>query len=301
MTSQCYNKGVIKKRAEAQSKTGEVGKVGNIMKKTDSKAQDRIIVNGESVPVTKNTMMPVTRTEVRIDSLTSQTLAEITNDVRALQNVGKKATLLICGRVGFMVENWEELGQGVNKTALNYMADELGLSKQSTSAMNRVYKRFITDGATATLSIDGDWSYGQLMELLAMEDEEIEAYIETKELAPTMSAARIRGLVKDCKEARNSIPTTATEESKPESKPENQPESKPENQPESKPETEQERDAHIQYARDLETLHKKILRLIAQIGSVDGKMTKDGSDLDRAYVEMVKALGYYEMTSILGR
>lgn len=289
------------------------------MKKTDSKQQDRIIVNGESVPVTKNTMMPVTRTEVRIDSLTSQTLAEITNDVRALQNVGKKATLLICGRVGYMVDNWEELGQGINKTALNYMADELGLSKQSTSAMNRVYKRFITDGATATLSIDGDWSYGQLMELLAMEDEEIEAYIETKELSPSMSAARIRGLVKDCKEARNSIPTTATEESKPEnqpesksenqpeSKPENQPESKPENQPESKPEpesepeTEQERDAHIQYARDLENLHKKILRLIAQIGSVDGKMTKDGSDLDRAYVEMVKALGYYEMTSILGR
>ena len=291
------------------------------MKKTDSKAQDRIIVNGESVPVTKNTMMPVTRTEVRIDSLTSQTLAEITNDVRALQNVGKKATLLICGRVGFMVENWEELGQGVNKTALNYMADELGLSKQSTSAMNRVYKRFITDGATATLSIDGDWSYGQLMELLAMEDDEIEAYIETKELSPSMSAARIRGLAKDCKEARNSIPTTATEENQPESKSENQPESKPENQPESKsenqpesksenqpeskpeskPETEQERDAHIQYARDLENLHKKILRLIATVGSKDGKMTKDGSDLDRAYVEMVKALGYYEMTSILGR
>ena len=267
------------------------------MKKTDSKAQDRIIVNGESVPVTKNTMMPVTRTEVRIDSLTSQTLAEITNDVRALQNVGKKATLLICGRVGFMVENWEELGQGVNKTALNYMADELGLSKQSTSAMNRVYKRFITDGATATLSIDGDWSYGQLMELLAMEDDEIEAYIETKELSPSMSAARIRGLAKDCKEARNSIPTTATEENQPESKSENQPESKPE----SKPETEQERDAHIQYARDLENLHKKILRLIATVGSKDGKMTKDGSDLDRAYVEMVKALGYYEMTSILGR
>lgn len=255
------------------------------MKKTADKQQDRIIVNGESVPVTKNTMMPVSRTEVRIDSLTSQTLAEITNDVRALQNVGKKATLLICGRVGFMVENWDELGQGINKTALNYMADELGLSKQSTSAMNRVYKRFITDGATATLSIDGDWSYGQLMELMPMEDEEILTYIETKELSPSMSAARIRELAKDCKEARNSIPTTATEETK----------------QETQQETEQERDAHIQYARDLENLHKKILRLIATVGSKDGKMTKEGSDLDRAYVEMVKALGYYEMTSILGR
>lgn len=283
------------------------------MKKTDSKQQDRIIVNGESVPVTKNTMMQVTKTEVRIDSLTSQTLAEITNDVRALQNVGKKATLLICGRVGYMVENWDELGQGINKTALNYMADELGLSKQSTSAMNRVYKRFITDGATATLSIDGDWSYGQLMELMPMTYEEINAYIETKELSPSMSAARIRELVKDCKEARNSIPTTATED-KTEDKTVDKTENKTEDKTEDKTEeikpgdivkilnpTKEEQDAHIQYARDLETLHKKILRLIAQVGSADGKMTKEGTELDKAYVEMVKMLGYYDMTSILGK
>ncbi len=288
------------------------------MKKGSSKEQDRIIVNGESMPVRANMMMQVSRTEVRIDSLTSQTLADITNDVKALQAVGKKATLLIVGRVGYMVENWEELGQGINRTALNYMADELGLSKQSTSAMNRVFKRFISDGATGALTIDGDWSYGQLMELLPMTDEEIETYIETKELTDSMSAVRIRGLVKDCKDARNSIEVHATEE-KPEEKPQDKTEEKPQDRTEEKPQdkteetedikvgdivkivnpTEEEKTAHIEFANHLKELNATVLRLIAKVGSVDGKMTKEGTELDKAYVEIIKALGYYEMVSIL--
>ena len=42
-------------------------------------------------------------------------------------------------------------------------------------------------------------------------------------------------------------------------------------------------------------MHAKVLRLIAKVGSEDGKMTKDGTELDKAYIEMIKMLGYYEI------
>ena len=251
----------------------------------------------------KNTRSPLTnerpsqlmemKTSVRIDSLTSQSLGQLTGDIQALQAIGKKATLLICGRVGYMVESWESIKGDEKRTALNYIADVFGYSKQSTSAMNRVYKRFITDGSIATLSIDGSWSYGQLLEMLPLDDEELVTYIEMGDLNDGLSAAKIRELVKDVKAARNSIETTAKDESKPEEQ------SKPD---EIKvgdivrtPCSEEEAKAHLEYARMLRDMHAKVLRLIAKIGSEDGKMTKDGTELDKAYTEMVKTLGYYEI------
>ena len=230
------------------------------------------------------------QTSVRIDSLTSQSLAQITADTMALQAIGKTSTLLICGRVGFIVENWDSIKGDDKRTALNYVADTLGYSKQSTSAMNRVYKRFIEDGSIGALTIDGSWSYGQLLELLPMTDEEILTYIETNELMDTMSAVKIRQLVKDCKEARNSIETTATED-----KTEDKTEEIKVGDIVRIPCSEEEANAHIEYARMLRDMHAKVLRLIAKVGSEDGKMTKDGTELDKAYIEMIKMLGYYEI------